>query len=221
MKQCAGCGKRYDEAQNTCPGCWSRAWVAVPEGGGEAVLPANPNPCPECGYLASAGIPACPYCAVRLRPRALEGICVLGLIGGPLALIYLLYLVVSPRDFWLIAGLPACVVAVPLSWRLLQGEYRALEHLRKLLIGLPILYLLLSILTQLIGNTRATRDLATLLLLQVIGGVLVWLFFLLRANQDYCSVGKPKENYQPHAVFGEQINASKTDRVGSSITRNL
>lgn len=221
MKQCAGCGKRYDEAQNTCPGCWSRTWVAVPETGGGAALPYNPNPCSECGYLAAAGVPKCPHCRTRLRPRALELLCVLGLIGGPIALIYLLYLIADTRNFWLIAGLPLCIAAVPICLGLLKGEYRALQNMRKLLIGMPVLYILLSIATQLLGNAQATRDLATLLLQQVFGGVLLWLFFLLRANQDYCSLGKPRENYQPHAVFGEQINATQAERMSSSITRKL
>ncbi|MHB0938796.1 MAG: hypothetical protein ACYDCO_04820 [Armatimonadota bacterium] len=221
MKQCAGCGKRYDKAQITCPHCWNRTWVAAPEGGGTAVLPENAVTCTECGYLASAGMAKCPNCKKHLRPRVLEAFCVLGMIGSPLALIYLIYLIVSTHDYWLAAGLPGCVAAVPLCWRLLKGEYRALYQLRRLLIALPVLYLLLSLLALLIGQVQANQHLATLLLFQLFGGVLIWLFFLLRGNQDYCAVGKPKEHYHPHAVFGEQLNASKTERVGSSITRNL
>lgn len=232
MKQCAGCGKRYDKAQITCPHCWNRTWVAAPEGGGTAALPENAVTCTECGYLAAAGMTKCPNCKKRLRPFVLELFCVLGLVGGPFALIYLSYLIVSTRDFWWIIGLPGCVAAVPLCWRLLRGEYQALSQLRRLLIWLPIVYLLISLPALLIGIMlgsggpatvlqQGSRDLATLLMLQLFGGVLVWLFFLLRGNQDYCAVGKPKENYQPHAMFGEQLHASKTERVGSSITRNL
>jgi len=232
MKQCAGCGKRYDKAQTTCPHCWNRTWVAAPAGGGTAALPENAVTCTECGYLAAAGVPKCPNCHKHLRPRVLEIFCVLGMVGGSLALIYLIYLMVSTRDFWWIAGLPGCVAAVPICWRLLKGEYRALAQLRRLLIRLPIAYLAVSLLALLIGMLlgsgrpamvllQGSRDLSALLMLQLFGGVLVWLFFLLRGNQDYCAMGKPKEQYQPQAVFGEQLNASKTERAGSSITRNL
>lgn len=215
-----------------CPHCWNRTWVAAPEGGGMAALPENAVTCAECGYLAEAGVPNCPNCRKHLRPRVLEFFCVLGIVGGPLACVYLVYLMASTRDFWWIAGLPGFAAAAPICWRLLKGEYRALAQLRWLLIRLPIAYLAISLLAllagMLLGGSRpamvllqGSRDLSTLLILQLFGGVLVWLFFLLRGNQDYCAAGKPREQYQPQPVFGEQLNAPKTERTGSGITRNL
>ena len=220
MKLCAGCGKRYTEAQTSCPSCWSRAWVPAPETG-DAVLPANPNPCPECGYLASAGMPKCPHCHKRLRPRPLELLCLLGLVGSPLAILYFVYHIARSHDYWFIACQLALAAAMPVCRRLLQGEYRTYRQMRLLLIGAAALYLLLSLIGALFGNYRMAAEMASALLFQLFGGVLVWLFLLLRSIQDYCSLGKPKEYYRTQAVFGEQTHTTKAERMGSSITRNL
>jgi hypothetical protein len=68
---------------------------------------------------------------------------------------------------------------------------------------------------------QQTPDLATLLVLRLFTGIVVWLFFMTRSVQDFCAVGKPKERYQSKEVFLEQSHATKRERMSSNITRSL
>ena len=220
MKQCAGCGRRYVDTQPNCPGCWSKTWVAVPETG-VAELPENPVPCTECGYLASAGTAQCPHCRKALRPRALTWLGLLGLIGSPLAIIYLVYLMATTRNFWHLVLIVICA-AIPVVFRgLLRGEYSAFQRMRLLLIGIPSLLVLACLVALIAHNALAAAMLGSVFLPAAIAALALWFVFHSPAVQDYCALGRPKEQYEAKSVFLEQTHSTKAQRMGSTLTRNL
>ena len=231
MRQCAGCGRRYEETQTACTSCFSRSWVYATETDEDAPLPANPNPCSTCGYYTAAGVPHCPHCKAQLRPRLLEWLCYLGIAAGPAGFLYLIYVLINPpHNFWALGGLPVCAAVAPVCLGLLRGEYRALRGLWLLIIGTPLWLLVLVIPAEIISRMSRSDDytareavssLATSLLFAVVGAVLLGIIFRLPRFQDYCALGKPKEFYRTKEVFMEQSHASKAQRSGSNITRNL
>ena len=231
MKQCAGCGKRYDMAQANCPNCWTRPWVKAAEGNARAELPDNPNPCPRCGYLAAAGMKNCPHCRKRLRPLMLDLICVLGLLASPTAIIYGILTLVYERDFirqvpitrdyWIIPDLLWWIPTAIFCWGIMHGQHRALRGMRLVLIGAPVLLVLQIGASELLRLPQVSADLASLLLQRFGGGLVAWLYFATRGVQDYCAVGKPKERYQVKEAFLEESHISRKERVRTPVTRNL
>jgi len=221
LKQCAGCGKHYDEGHATCPSCWSRGWVRVPEGEASAVLPANSNPCPECGYMAAAGVPRCPHCKARLRPRAMEWLCLLGIVGCPVAFIVILLRIVSERNFWDIVNLVLCGAFAVACWGLLRGRYAAWRRMRALLIGAPALLLALIGIAEILKDYAQASAFAGTLVLLILAGLPLWFVLHSQRVQDYAAVGKPKEVYTPHELFPEKTRLSREQRLGSRLTRNL
>lgn len=208
MKQCAGCGKRYDKAQPNCPSCWSRSWVPAPEGRVPAALPSNPTPCAECGFLAAAGTAKCPHCGSKLRPNALEWLCLLGLLGCPVAVVMLgLGLRENP---WGIADMVLCAALFPACLGLLRGRYRAWLAMRLLLIATPLLLIALIVVTEITKDFVQVQVFAGMLLCRFIGVVLLWVYFHSSSVQDYCTAGKPAElREQTAALFPEQMMAQR------------
>jgi len=224
MKQCAGCGKRYADAQTHCPSCFARPWLLVPEGQAPAALPEHAMPCTECGLLSAAGTARCPHCGATLRPRLLTLVCWLGIIGGPLGVVYVCYLLLTTQSYGHLLNAVLCVALGYVGWKLLTGAYRAWVLARRLIVLAPVLQLLL-ILVMLILHDLPYMQFAAVeagvLFLTIVAAVPLWFLLNSAAVQDYCAVGRPAEVYTPRQAFLEQTGTSRANRIGSAITRHL
>ena len=128
------------------------------------------------------------------------------------------------RNYWDILDILLCLVIGYLCWRLLQGEYRAWRLARLLLFASPALLLLQTVILLILHDAASMQLASTVagtLFLRILGAVPLWFLFNTPAVQDYCAVGKPVEVYETPNVFLEQTRATRVERAGSSITRNL
>lgn len=216
MKQCAGCGKRYAAAQATCPSCYSRSWVFAPDENAPAPLPDNPTPCSECGYMADAGTAKCPHCKARLRPRELEWLCILGLIGGPAMIGYIIYNIHNiglRASLWSIGDVLLFALMTAICVGLLRGRYQAWRWARILMIAMPASLIVAIVIAEIIKDMAQASTLAGVLLFRFIGVALLWIYFNTPVVQDYCAQGKPVEHETAKALFRETEAKGHVDKL--------
>ena len=214
MKQCAGCGNRYEMAQTSCPKCWSRSWVASQDDGGPPVLPQYPNPCSECGFMAEAGMARCPACKSRLRPRDLEWISLIIIAGAPAAIIYTA--LGAKQDPWSIPDIFIAAAALACAIGLLRGRYWAWVGALAVFIATPVSLLALVTVAEVTKDVQEASMLAGMLLLRSLGVGLLWVYFTTPAVRDFCSFGKPEERREmARNMFPEQMQRIKVDRFST------
>lgn len=232
MKQCAGCGKRFPETQPNCPSCFSRPWILIPADGSPASLPEHAVPCPECGLMSAPGVARCANCRGKLRPRVLEWLCYLGLLGAVAGVGFLGWQAVAGvsfqgtqlvhrRDFWNLVDIPVALAVGYVSWGLLRGQFQALKLARLLVFIAPGILLLEILILCLLRDMLLASAYAGSFVLRLFAAIPLWFLFNSAAVADYCAVGKPAEVNTTQRLFLEQTGVSRTRRTGDAITQHL
>jgi len=153
--------------------------------------------------MAEAGMPRCPFCKGRLRPRELELLCVLAIVGMPVAIVYNLMGVA--RDFWSIPDIILAAALLPVAIYLLRGSYRAWQAMLGLFIATPVSLIAMIVIAEVIKDVSQASILTGMLLMRTLGVALLWVYFTTQSVRDFAALGKPEEaREETTALFPEQ-----------------